>query len=86
MLVAGRLIQSTEIMTRRLFVLTISAAACLCGQNKPVLTPADYGKFETLGVATLSPDGKWLAYAITRAACGRPVTSIAEAIRGRYGA
>lgn len=35
-------------------------------QQKPVATPADYGQWETLGGATLSPDGAWLAYAIRR--------------------
>ena len=35
-------------------------------QTKPTLKPADYGKFETLGQATLSPDGKWVAYEIRR--------------------
>lgn len=34
--------------------------------QKPTLTPADYGKWETLGFATLSPDGRWIAYPITR--------------------
>ena len=34
--------------------------------TKPVLTPADYGKWESLGFGTLSPDGRWLAYPITR--------------------
>ncbi len=42
------------------------AVASLAAQPKPTLTPTDYGKFETLGAATLSADGKWLAYAITR--------------------
>ncbi len=30
-------------------------------QRKPTLTPADYGRWETLGRARLSPDGGWLA-------------------------
>jgi len=41
----------------------------LSTQTRPLLQPADYGKFETLGFAPrggLSPDGKWLAYAVTR--------------------
>ena len=33
---------------------------------KPTLKPADYGKWETLGQAALSPDGKWLAHEIRR--------------------
>src|SRR6185369_17702195 len=36
------------------------------GQPKPTLTPADYGKWETLGQGVLSPDGKWLAHEIRR--------------------
>ncbi len=32
---------------------------------KPV-TPADYGQFERMGRATLSPDGRWLAVSISR--------------------
>jgi dipeptidyl aminopeptidase/acylaminoacyl peptidase len=35
-------------------------------QQQPTLTPADYGRFENLGAATLSPDGRWLAVTITR--------------------
>ncbi len=34
-------------------------------QKKP-LTVEDYGNWETLGAANLSPDGEWLAYRITR--------------------
>src|SRR5258708_15882744 len=39
-------------------------AALAFAEPKPAVTPADYGKWETLGAGTLSPDGKWLAYAI----------------------
>jgi len=52
-------------MFRPLTVLLLGAAS-LSAQPKPTLTPADYGKFETLGTGTLSPDGKWLAYEIRR--------------------
>src|SRR5262249_19903048 len=45
-----------------IFILTVAGLA----QTKPRLTPADYGKWETLGATTLSPDGKWLAYAVNR--------------------
>jgi dipeptidyl aminopeptidase/acylaminoacyl peptidase len=34
--------------------------------GKPALTHADYGKWESPGNATLSPDGKWFAYTISR--------------------
>ncbi|HUI55692.1 MAG TPA: prolyl oligopeptidase family serine peptidase [Bryobacteraceae bacterium] len=53
---------------RNLLILLLAAslATCLIAQTKPTLTPADYGKFETLGAGTLSPDGKWLAHEIRR--------------------
>ncbi len=35
-------------------------------QQSPNLTPADYGKWETLGVGKLSPDGHWLAVPVSR--------------------
>ena len=49
-------------------------ATCCCfspllrsiGQPKPAVTPAAFGKWETLGAGELSPDGKWLAYSIRR--------------------
>src|SRR5215469_11598009 len=47
--------------------LLLMAAALVAGaQTKPALTPADYGKFESLGATVLSPDGKWLAAPIRR--------------------
>src|SRR4029434_11071860 len=30
------------------------------------VAPKDYGKWESLGAATLSPNGQWLAYAVNR--------------------
>src|SRR6266851_10174174 len=48
------------------FVVIVFGAALAFVQPKPAVTPADYGKWETLGAGTLSPDGKWLAYAIRR--------------------
>lgn len=36
------------------------------GQSKPGLTPADYGKFESLGAGRPSPDGRWFAYQVSR--------------------
>ena len=44
----------------------LAAASCLCAQPKPSLTTSDYGKWETPGQATLSSDGKWVAYDIRR--------------------
>ncbi|UCG88554.1 MAG: S9 family peptidase [Gemmatimonadota bacterium] len=35
-------------------------------QERPTITPADYGQWESLGSATLSPDGRWLAYGVRR--------------------
>src|SRR4051812_9519330 len=46
--------------------LPLLVAACLCAQPKPTLKPADYAKWETLGQAAISPDGKWVAYDIRR--------------------
>jgi dipeptidyl aminopeptidase/acylaminoacyl peptidase len=45
--------------------LALLVAVPVHAQKKPV-TAADYGKFETPGAAALSPNGQWLAYAITR--------------------
>ena len=33
---------------------------------RPTVTPDDYGKWERLGAGSLSPDGRWLAYGISR--------------------
>jgi dienelactone hydrolase len=49
----------------KLVLLFFAALALAPAQPKPV-APADYGKWETLGTAVLSPDGKWLAHAIRR--------------------
>ncbi|HYV98286.1 MAG TPA: prolyl oligopeptidase family serine peptidase [Gemmatimonadaceae bacterium] len=38
--------------------------------GKQHLTRADYGKWETAGGVTLSPNGKWFAYTISRASGG----------------
>src|ERR1700722_2145740 len=46
--------------------LLLAFAHLATAQPKPTLTPADYGKWETLGQATLSADGKWLAHEIRR--------------------
>src|SRR5262245_63619955 len=56
-------------MRRRLVIsplLIFSLAIAGLAQTKPRLTPADYGKWETLGATNLSPDGKWLAYGVNR--------------------
>jgi len=36
------------------------------GQSRPTVKPADYAKWESLGATTLSPNGQWLAYGISR--------------------
>ena len=65
-------------MSRR-FMFSIIAVAVLCtapvtaptlaaqDSTKRALTPADYGKWESLGFGSeVSPDGKWLAYPVNR--------------------
>lgn len=38
----------------------------LFSQEKPTLTPEDYGQWEILGSRKLSPDGQWLAYVVRK--------------------
>ena len=51
-------------------LLLISAALLLVSplyaQDKPLITPQDFGKWESISATHLSPDGKWLAYALSR--------------------
>jgi dipeptidyl aminopeptidase/acylaminoacyl peptidase len=35
-------------------------------QPLPTLTPADYARWESIGATELSPDGRWIAYTISR--------------------
>ena len=35
-------------------------------QGRPTVRPADYGKWESLAQATLSPNAEWLAYGVNR--------------------
>ncbi|MDE2677613.1 MAG: prolyl oligopeptidase family serine peptidase [Gemmatimonadota bacterium] len=35
-------------------------------QDRPLVTPDDYGRWESLGFPTLSSDGTWLAYTVSR--------------------
>lgn len=53
-------------LTFRLLLLVVGLCSNSIAQPKPRLLPADYGKWETLGQGTLSPDGKWLAHEIRR--------------------
>ena len=57
-------VKSSAMMYRAFALLVLAASAF--AQTKPTLLPADYGKWETLGAGTLSPDGKWLAYDVRR--------------------
>ncbi len=57
----------------RLSLLVVASAALFSldvqeavAQAKPTVDPADYGRWENLGSATLSPDGAWIAYAVSR--------------------
>ena len=52
-------------MPRTFLAVLLCTGGLLLAQPRPV-TPADYGKFESLGPGLLSPDGKWLAYAVNR--------------------
>lgn len=44
---------------------SVLLAAPAAAQLQPV-QPEDYGRFESLGAAVLSPDGQWLAYEVNR--------------------
>ena len=51
---------------KRLIVTLCALAVAAVAQPKPAVTPADFGKWETLGPAVLSPDGQWLSHQIRR--------------------
>ncbi|MGH7677307.1 MAG: alpha/beta hydrolase family protein, partial [Gemmatimonadaceae bacterium] len=46
-------------------VLTVLPTIALA-QAKPTVTRADYGKWETLAAAALSPNGQWIAFGLNR--------------------
>jgi hypothetical protein len=46
-------------------ILALVFASTGHAQQKPVLTPADYPRFESIGGDALSPDGKWYAYRVS---------------------
>ncbi len=50
----------------RTLVLATGFALAAFAQTTPTIKPADYGKWETLGAGTLSPDGKFIAYEVRR--------------------
>lgn len=43
-----------------------SIPATLAAQSKPLITPKDFGKWETMGPSRLSPKGDWIAVPIVR--------------------
>ncbi|MFC1545332.1 S9 family peptidase [Gemmatimonadota bacterium] len=47
-------------------LLLLVVATTVQGQQKPVLTPEDYGKWESLGSSSFSPDGQWVTWSISR--------------------
>ena len=55
-------------MTRLIAALAIACALStqLAAQNKPLITPKDYGKWELLGAPRLSPRGDWVAAPVAR--------------------
>lgn len=52
-------------MSRRLLIALVLAPAVSAGAQSPVAA-ADYGKWEQPGAASLSPNGRWLAYGLIR--------------------
>jgi hypothetical protein len=44
----------------------VLAPFALSAQAKPLLTPADYGQWQTVGQFRLSPRGDWVATGISR--------------------
>jgi dipeptidyl aminopeptidase/acylaminoacyl peptidase len=44
--------------------LTASGFGAAWSQERPTIAPEDYGRWENLGRAALSPDGAWLAYGV----------------------
>ncbi len=50
----------------RAIFLSASLAMPLAAQTKPALTAKDYGQWESVGAARLSPDGIWLAFGVSR--------------------
>jgi dipeptidyl aminopeptidase/acylaminoacyl peptidase len=51
---------------RALLIFVLTALAVPAAAQKPTLTPADYARWENLGAMELSPDGRWIAWVVTR--------------------
>lgn len=47
-------------------LLMLLSVSLVYAQDKPILQPQDYGKWENLSTRALSPNGDWVAYEITR--------------------
>jgi dipeptidyl aminopeptidase/acylaminoacyl peptidase len=60
--VAAQLAQPGSTTTQT--ALTAQPAASPASAARALLTPADYGRFESFGATALSSDGRWLAYGI----------------------
>ncbi|MYC52135.1 MAG: hypothetical protein F4X47_07460, partial [Gammaproteobacteria bacterium] len=56
----------TSSALRRLAAVSLAAALPLSAQNLPRVAPEDYGRWENLGPALLSPHGDWVAYTVSR--------------------
>src|SRR5690242_15472697 len=64
---------SRVVRSMAILVVLIAGPLVVLSQNaaqstavKPTLTKEDYKKFESLSGSTLSPDGKWIAYVVSR--------------------
>jgi dipeptidyl aminopeptidase/acylaminoacyl peptidase len=61
---------SSVVRSLALAAALLAASAVMVSQNpsssKPTVTKADYDKFESISGSALSPDGKWVAYGVTR--------------------
>ena len=60
------ILPSHRVGTLAAFMVLTVLATPASAQQKPTVSPADYGRFENLGGATLSPDGRWIAYGVRR--------------------
>ena len=47
-------------------LLALAVTSRAGAQARQPIEPSDYGKWESLGAATLSPDGRWLAFSLNR--------------------
>ena len=52
-------------MLKRFTIILCAGLAGVANAQSPI-TPADYGKWESPGPASLSPNGRWMVYGVTR--------------------